>query len=46
MVVKNFQQYLEKRLDADEVNEIEKLAQFELEKLVAMGGFQPPTSSL
>jgi hypothetical protein len=33
MKTKNFQQYLEKRLDKTEINEIEKLAQLEMEYL-------------
>jgi hypothetical protein len=33
MKAKSFQQYLEKRLNKDEINEIEKLAQLEMEYL-------------
>lgn len=37
MEAKNSQQYLEKRLDTEEITEIETLPQLEFEKLVAMG---------
>lgn len=36
MKAKNFQQYLEKRLDKDEIAEIEKLAALEMEYLQAL----------